>query len=168
MNNWQAIIVVLAAIILLPFAVVLIVSLIPFLGIIGFTLAALAVTWCISLLVYGVALAQHKIAMMRIREQQAYFSRRYIVAGHVVAFHQEDGEVRNLSAERLLPMPLEEEHQDLSTEDKDIIDRSRVLTAHFEEGKGMHAIEKELGISYNKVRDWCNTAKALRNQQHNW
>lgn len=90
-----------------------------------------------------------------------------IVIGYV------DGEFRHFSAEheraKLLPAPVTvSELRELSAEDKEIIERSKVLSAHFDEGKGMHAIEKELGIPYNKVRDWCNTAKALRAQHQSW
>ncbi len=57
------------------------------------------------------------------------------------------------------------EDRELSAVDKLIVHRSKVLTAYFDEGKGMHAIEKELGIPYNQVRDWCNAALALRAKQ---
>lgn len=82
---------------------------------------------------------------------------------HASAEHVRAGVVPQVTVKELPPPSGE-----LSAEDKDIIDRSKVLTAHFDEGKGMHAIEKELGIPYNKVRDWCNTAESLRAQQKSW
>jgi len=103
-----------------------------------------------------------------------WFHSSVVRRGEIVVGHYR-GEARLLSAEHeaskrplQLAAPVITEMRELSAEDQDIIDRSRVLAAHFEQGKGMHAIEKELGIPYNKVRDWCNTATALRAKQQSW
>jgi hypothetical protein len=62
-----------------------------------------------------------------------------------------------------LPAPIiTEEPNVLSPEDKEIIQRSEVLTMYLDQEKGMHAIADETSIPYQKVRDWCNTAKRLR------
>jgi hypothetical protein len=165
MKNWRTFIFVLLAAILLPFMIELIIALLPFIGILGIALAGLIITCCVSGGIYVVALAYHKVALMGIRRQREYFSRRYIAIGGIAVFHQEDNP-RNLSAERLqLPMSLEEEHQELSEVDQVVIDRSKVLTLHLDEHMGMHAIAEELKLPYNRVRDWCNEAKRLRDQQ---
>ncbi len=165
MKHWQYYVILLAIIIALPVEFILIAAMLPYIGAIGVALAILAITWCICLAIYGVALMYHKLVLMDIRRQREYFSRRYIAIGGIAVFHQEDNP-RNLSAERLsAPMLLEEEQQDLSAVDQMVVDRSKVLTLHFEEHMGMHAIADELKIPYNRVRDWVNIAEALRDQE---
>jgi len=157
----------LAVILCLPFEIELIVALWPYLPWVGKAFAGLIMTLCICGAVLSVAYVWNVISM--------WFSRRHFVEVGGLVFHrEEDGMVRHLSAEqeraKLLSAPVQvtELPASLSAKDQEIIDRSKVLAAHFEQGKGMHAIEKELGIPYNQVRDWCNTAKALRERQKSW
>ncbi len=159
MHNWRSQIIFLAAILLLPFAVVIIVAIWPFLPILGWALLGLAITWCTCLAIYGVALAYHKLVLMGIRRQREYFSRRYIVAGNVVVFHQEDNP-RNLSAEHLqLPAPitLEEPDQDnYSPDDLGIL-------AMVSKGKS----QTEAAKAYNTNQPYVSRLVRRWKDQHN-
>jgi len=120
--------------------IVLILWIWPYSHIIALAFVALVVVCCTCLATYGVALTWHGIGILAARRQREYFSRRYIVAGNVVVFHQEDNDPRNLSAEQesaklALPAPRDEsqneESQPLS---EDGIDHWRILELA---GKGM-------------------------------
>src|SRR5260221_4705736 len=147
---------------LLPLEILILIGMWPYLPLVGKAFAGMLITFCVCGAVYAVALTWQRITAPRL-----------IVERDVVVMLSHDG-YKHLSAEHeaaklALPAPVTvTEERQLSAVDQDIIDRSRVLTAHFEQGKGMHAIEKELSIPYNKVRDWCNTATALRERQKSW
>ena len=150
-----------AMILLLPFEIAILVGLWPFLPLVGKAFAGMLVTCCVCGAVYVVALTWQRITAPRL-----------IVEGEVVVMLLRDGQHKHLSAEheaaKLLPQArtdVTEIPNVLSAEDKELIERSKVLALRYEQGMGMHAIEKELGIPYNKVRDWCNTADALRGKQ---
>ncbi|SRR6266705_1931818 len=159
MKHWRTRILLLVVTIALPLEVLLLIALWPYLPIMGQAAAGFFVTCCICGSIYVVAWTWQRIHRPHI-----------IVERDVVVMLMRDGSYHHLSAEqaratRLLPMPLEEEHQDLSAVDQMVIDRSKVLTLHFEEHMGMHAIADELKIPYNRVRDWVNIAEALRDQE---
>src|SRR5437773_9325319 len=89
MNNWRSHMILLAAIILLPFAIVLVVALIPYLGYVGIALAGLITTWCLCLATYGVTWTWQRIHAPRV-----------IVERDVVVMLMRDGSYRHLSAEQ--------------------------------------------------------------------
>jgi len=100
MRAWRSRLVLLVGIGLLPLEITFIIALWPYLSIMGKAAIGLFVVGCVCGSIWIIALAYHQIALMRIRRQREYFSRRYIVAGNVVAYHQEDSDPRNLSAEQ--------------------------------------------------------------------
>jgi len=129
-------------------------ALLPFILIIGYGLLALATIGALYL-----------VALLGVDIYKRLLYAKIVHLGEHGAIDAQQWRMLPLA---LSPVSVTEVPGELSAEDKEIIQRSKVLAAHFIEGKGMHAIEKELGIPYNKVRDWCNTANALRTRQQSW
>ncbi len=148
----------------------------PYLSQIGLMLYWLAIICgtCIAALatfgaIYGCKLMrEHYLAKKTQREIQS----RMIAYGDVVAWIDDSGQIWHLSAQHeqaKLPSPrivegTEQKGGELSPEDAEVVDRSKVLTLYLEENVGMHKIADDLHIPYHKVRDWCNTAMKLRSQ----
>lgn len=126
----------------------------------GFTL----VTCMMVALLAGLIYLCYRLRIKAVHEER---KSRFFEWEAGAAWINDAGEIIHLSAQHeqaKLPAPrvAVEEVAEQSSEDKEIMQRSRVLTMHLEEGKGMHAIADETGYPYQKVRDWCNTAKRLR------
>ncbi len=159
--------IVVAIVPVLAISIVMIIAVIPHLAEIWLMIEAIAftLTLCaIAVLVIGAIYIAHRL---RIRSQYLDRQARFFTWSDGAAWINDAGELVHLSAaheQAKLPAPktIITELHNLSPEDKEEIDRSKVLTAYFNQNKGMHAIEKELGISYPKVRNWINTALALR------
>ena len=146
-----------------------IIALWPFLGEIG-----LVLLWLLAIAGIGLALVITGAAigacyLIRTHVQHKDRQARLFTWEAGAAWIADDGSIIHLSAEHeqaKLPCPrltaIEEVENELSPEDKEIVNRSKVLTMFLDQEKGMHAIADETGIPYQKVRDWCNTAKRLR------
>ncbi len=138
MRAWRSRLVLLVGIGLLPLEITFIIALWPYLSIMGKAAIGLFVVGCVCGSIWIIALAYHQIALMRIRRQREYFSRRYIVAGNVVAYHQEDSDPRNLSAEqesaKLIAAPRVQVSEESAPVGEDGIDHWRILELA---GKGM-------------------------------
>src|SRR6266496_3474628 len=100
MHAWRMRILLVAIIVLLPFEILLLVALWPYLGIIGESFAGLFITCCVCGAIYAVALTRHHIALQVITLRHADLRARVIDANGVVVLEQEDGSYRHLSAEQ--------------------------------------------------------------------
>ncbi len=134
-----------ALIVLLPFEILLLVALWPYLGIIGESFAGLFITCCVCGAIYAVALTRHHIALQSVLLRHADLRSRVIDANGVVVLEQEDGSYRHLSAEQesaklALPAP-----QMTVTEEKIPPDELQILTL---------ASQK---VAYRKIAELCGT-----------
>jgi hypothetical protein len=93
-------ILLLALIVALPFEILLLISLWPYLGIVGEALAGLLITCCVCGAIYAVALTRHHIALQTVLLRHADLRSRVIDANGLVVLEQEDGSYRHLSAEQ--------------------------------------------------------------------
>jgi hypothetical protein len=140
-------------------------SITPFLGEIGQAVTALLVIACLCGAILAVVGASFGCLMIVEEHRRRKLHSRLVSTEHCTAYLRDDGKWDHLSAQheaaKLLPAPLVKDDM-IDPEQQEIIDRSRVLTMHLEQNRGMHAIADETGIPYQRVREWCNIAKKLR------
>ena len=161
--------IIVAVVPVLAVSVVFVVAVLPHLAEIWLMVEAIAFTLTLCLMAVLVIASAYVIHRFRISSQRHDRQARFFTWEAGAAWINDAGELVNLSAiheQAKLPAPktIVAEMHELSPDDKEEIDRSKVLTAYFQQGKGMHAIERELNISYPKVRAWVNTALALRSK----
>ena len=150
MQAWRMRALLVAIIVLLPFEVVLLVALWPYLPIVGKAIAGLLVTCCVCGAVYVVTITWQRIRAPRV-----------IVAEGVVVMLARDGSYHHLSAQheaaKLLPAPVivTEERRD-----DENVERSKILNLRAK-GRSLREIERELDIPYNRVQKICSAAVNL-------
>ena len=142
----------------------------PFLSQIGLMLYWLAITCGICVGVLAASGCIFLIHMMRehflAKKTEREIQSRMIAYGDVVAWLDDQGQLYHLSAQHeaaRLPAPRMIEVAEQKRGDTEEIERSKVLTLR-QQGMGLHAIEKELGVPYNRVRDYCNAMEELQSK----
>ncbi|SRR6266567_441630 len=162
MRAWRSRILIVAIIVLLPFEALLVISLWPYLGIMGKAAIGLFVVACVCLSSYGVALTWHGIGILAARKRRANLHSRLIEASGVVVLAQVDGTLAHLSAEHeaskrplMLAPPPKEEKADPADDPVNIA----TVKTMYENGLTLRTIVQSTGLSYYKVQKLCETLR---------
>ncbi len=153
MQAWRMRALLVAIIVLLPFEVVLLVALWPYLDIVGKAFAGFLTTLCICGAVLAVAFSWNQVGIWTAKRRRAVLHSRLIDASGVVVLAQTDGTLAHLSAEHeaaklALPAPVRVPEDHRSTEET-------VLEYH-KRGIGFKKIADSTGWTEYQVRKLCN------------
>ena len=152
MRAWRSRILLVAIVVLLPFELILIVSLWPYLPWVGKAFAGLLTTLCICGAVLAVAFSWNQVGIWAARRRRMELHSRLIDTSGVVVLAQEDGTYAHLSAQHesaklALPAPVQGSEEPAPSEP----DHWRILELA---GKGMalRDIATATGTSYYHVQ----------------
>ena len=162
MRAWRSRLVLLVGIGLLPLEITFIVSLWPYLGLIGRMITGLVAVACFCLAAYGVAhvvfFILEKLALLAATRRRA----KVVEAAGLAILEQADGTYRHLSAEheaaKLLPAPRVQVSEESAPVGEDGIDHWRILELA---GKGMdlRSVALACNTSYYHVQRITSTWK---------
>jgi hypothetical protein len=158
--NWTMVITVPLMFPLLIIVVFIVISLWPYLHLIGVILLVSLLVAALVGKVYLVFWLYCKVGMMLAERRRATLHSRVIIAGEVVAFPHGDGSFTHLSAIHnggMLPEPKEDTEEimpELPTKQAEI-PWYDIVDMHFKQGMSLRAIVAQTGKPYSQVQKVC-------------